>query len=370
VSLHCYSHRFLLVLAFCCFLFSGASTSLSQVDTQANARKIIVAIKPAPPFVMKTEDGRWSGLAIDFLEEVARELQIGFSLTDAETTDGLIEAVANGRAQAGIAAVTITPEREKAVDFTHSYYKSGLAIAVSGQRNSGIFDTLRALTSPPFLATVGMLVLLLLAMGALIWLVESRHNSDQFQKSPLHGIGSGFWWSAVTMTTVGYGDKTPVTPLGRAIGVVWMFAALILTAVFTAHLTSSLTVDRIAGPVSSVADLPRARVGVVGNSASNAYFERHSIRTHAFEDSLSGLEALAANQIDAFVHDEPILRYQIIENYPGRLRLLAQVFEPQDYGIVLPSGSPWREQVNQALLKVRDSDRWSEIRRQYLGEVK
>ena len=39
---------------------------------------------------------------------------------------------------------------------------------------------------------------------------------------------SAFWWAAVTMTTVGYGDKTPVTTGGRIVGLVWMFTSVIV----------------------------------------------------------------------------------------------------------------------------------------------
>jgi voltage-gated potassium channel Kch len=64
---------------------------------------------------------------------------------------------------------------------------------------------------------------LLTVTGALIWLAERRHNEEQFRRDPAAGIGNGIWWSAVTMTTVGYGDKAPVTLAGRVIALVWMF---------------------------------------------------------------------------------------------------------------------------------------------------
>lgn len=70
------------------------------------------------------------------------------------------------------------------------------------------------LISPRFLAVIAALLALLIGVGVLIWLAERRVNA-QFQRDPLSGIGSGLWWSAVTMTTVGYGDQAPTTLLGR-----------------------------------------------------------------------------------------------------------------------------------------------------------
>ncbi|MCH9807737.1 MAG: transporter substrate-binding domain-containing protein [Alphaproteobacteria bacterium] len=348
---------------------TAAPVTAQQTTAQPVTEKppLIVATKDAPPFAMQGKDGKWTGLAVELMEEIARDLDRKVTWTGVETTKDLIDTVAAGSADAGMAAVTITSEREKFVDFSHSYYDSGLTIAVPRNQGVRVLDIFKALSSPAFLATVGTLGLLLLAIGALIWFVERRQNSDQFDDDPISGIGDGFWWSAVTMTTVGYGDKAPVTPLGRAIAVVWMFAALILTAVFTAQLATSLTVGSISGPVKGLDDLASARVGVVDGSASTAYFENRFIRVRGFSSLEAGLDALANNSIDAFVHDEPILRFTVLRDYTARFNILSQLFEPQDYGIVLPPGSELREPLNQALLDVKSSPRWQTIRSHYFG---
>lgn len=326
---------------------------------------MIVGTKVAPPFAMEQENGAWSGLAIDLWQLIAHELGRDYTLKPYQSTKDLIDAAAAGDIDAGVAAVTITAEREQSVDFSHPFFRSGLAI--SKERSSSVVDVFRALTSGPFLATIGMLLALLFATGSLIWVVERKRNSAHFDEEPVTGIGHGFWWAAVTMTTVGYGDKVPITPLGRLIGVVWMFAALILTAVFTAQLASSFTVDRISGPVASINDLVRARVGAVANSSSNDYLAGEFIQRTTYANVDAGLAALARGDIDAFVHDAPILRYEILRKYRGRIGILPDDVEAQSYGIVLPPASKDREAVNQALLHVLSSQEWKALNAKYFG---
>ena len=62
--------------------------------------------------------------------------------------------------------------------------------------------------------------------GLSLWLVERGKNDD------LHSIRDALWWAIVTLTTVGYGDISPTTTVGRAIGAVLMVAGMFTLALF------------------------------------------------------------------------------------------------------------------------------------------
>lgn len=64
------------------------------------------------------------------------------------------------------------------------------------------------------------------------------------EKDPGSNIKSAedaLWWSIVTVTTVGYGDKYPVTTEGRLIGVILMFVGVGVFGVFTGYIASWFT---------------------------------------------------------------------------------------------------------------------------------
>lgn len=348
------------------FLLLSLGHVVAQSQPSATNRAFIVGTKVAPPFSFKDQSGEWTGISIDLWRTIADELQIEYEFAERDLAD-LLEGVETGGLGAMVAATTITADRESRIDFTHPFYSTGLSIAVSKRGQGGWTTALARLFSYQFLRVVGLLVLLLLLVGLLVWLFERRKNSEQFGGGSLTGIGSGFWWSAVTMTTVGYGDKAPRTVVGRLLGLVWMFVGVIIISSFTAAITSTLTVSELESQIRNPEDLYRVHVGTVSGSSSADYLRSHHISFEPVSTPAEGLEALAAGDLDAVVYDDPILRYLINTRFRGKLQVMPGTFARQDYGIGLPAGSSQREQINQILLRETASPEWQELLQRYLG---
>ena len=262
----------------------------AQGQTQAG-RTLIVGTKEVPPFAMKNSEGTWTGVSIDLWQQIASELSLPFEFQELDL-QGLLDGVADGSLDVAVAALSITAEREELCDFSHPYYVTGLGIATAPKHKTPWLVVLKKLFSSHYLKVVSGLCVLLLALGTLIWWFEHKRNPDQFGGGTAAGIGSGFWWSAVTMTTVGYGDKAPITFCGRVVAFIWMLLAIIIVSVFTATITSTLTVAHLDVPVKGPQDLPKVRVGAIANTIGETYLQDNLISSTSYKTVSEGLRAV------------------------------------------------------------------------------
>ena len=351
-----------MVLA-CCGLMAFAGSPAGRA-AEAPPRRLVVVTHVAPPFVMRTGDD-WSGISIDLWRRIAEDLHVSYKLRAVDSPEAVVDAVASGRADLAAAAITVTAERDRKVDFSQPYFSSGLAIAVPSSEKSGWLAVLQTLFSWEFLSVVAGLAVMLGAAAAGVWLCERRANPEQFGGPGARGFGSAFWWSAVTMTTVGYGDKAPRTAGGRAIAVAWMFASIVMVSSFTAHITSSLTVNRFESGIRGPADLARLTVATVADSSAAAFLRSQDIRLVLVGSLSDALSAVEAGRAQACVYDAPLLKYTIPQ-HPG-LVVLPGTFEQRSYAIALPLGSSLRKAVNLSLLRYIHSDSWRRLEAGYLG---
>ncbi len=318
--------------------------ALSPADALAQSssapRPLLVGVFDAPPFSMKNAEGSWTGLSVELWQAVAREQGWEYELRAYDSLALLLEAVEAGDVDAtpGMAA---SRAHEVAMDLSHSYYQSGSGIAVaatrSGPRWLGVFGHLVSLD---FLPVIGLLFLVWLIAGAIVWLFERRQNPAMFGDSTLKGLGNGIWWAAVTMTTVGYGDKAPRTLGGRTVAIVWMLASIFLISSFTAAITTSLTIDELSGKVRGLRDLAGVRVGATAESEAMRFLSERGIAAQPFTHERDGLKAVVDAEIDAFVFDALVLRYLARAEFPGRVQVLPRTFDHYHLKMAMPAGRP------------------------------
>ena len=331
----------------------------------AEPEPIRVATKIAPPFVMQGEDGALTGISVDLATHIAAMIGRPIAWQMSDDVPALLQQVATGKADVGIAAISATAERETFLDFSHPLYTTGLGVAASTARRNPWLSVIGNVLSPAFLSALAGLTAVLALAGLAVWLFERKHNTD-FGGKPSQGLGSAFWWSAVTMTTVGYGDKAPKTLGGRIVALGWMFASIIIISSFTAAIATSLTVDSMETRFESLDDLPLARAAVI-DGTTGATDSRVVVRSRVVCTDLNeALDMLADGAVDVVIHDRPLLRHGIKTRGDAKVHVLPGVIGRQDYAIALPENSPVRESLNLTILEAIGDGLIAKLTRQYL----
>jgi voltage-gated potassium channel len=80
----------------------------------------------------------------------------------------------------------------------------------------------------------------------------------------IQNFGDGLWWACETITTVGFGDRVPVTDTGRVIAVALMIGGVALLGVVTAMLASWL-VERMSTEAESSESVTREQIAALND---------------------------------------------------------------------------------------------------------
>jgi ABC-type amino acid transport substrate-binding protein len=349
----------------CVALSVGVGTCQGQ---PADAPKPLrVAIKSFEPFVYA--DGAVpKGFSIDLWNEIAAIVNVRTSFVRRATVGDLLDMAERGECDAAIAGVTISAEREGRVDFTHPYYRSGLRIGVPVRGGPTLFATVYRFASSDLLSMFLMLSGLTLVAAHLLWFIERGVNPECFPGGYVSGVGEALWWSVATIITGGCENKAPVSLLGRLVAVAWMLASIVLVAAFTATLSSQMTTESVTGAIVGPDSLSGRVIATVRNTDAALNLRERRAAVHECESITEAIASVAAGRAEAVVFDAPVLAHAVTEDARSQVRLVGPLFEHQDYGIVLPPGSPLRKAVNQALLTLSENGRLAELNVRWFGE--
>ena len=150
--------------------------------------------------------------------------------------------------------------------------------------------------------------------GFIGWFLETWDNREEFPRAFLIGWFEGFWWSFISMTTVGYGDKVPKSILARLFSVIWIVIGITTFSLVTAMLSSEITAANSSPPPV----MEGSKVGAIQHRLYDAILiGKHGgvlvdIEATNTSDGIHQLVTkLKTNEIDGFVLD----RYTLLLYY-------------------------------------------------------
>jgi polar amino acid transport system substrate-binding protein len=352
----------------------GASLGCGLVWASASAAEpapLRVATYECPPFVIARDAGGYGGLSSALWDGIASELGRAYEFVEHDLV-GTLDAVAAGNVDVGLSCISITPEREEVLDFSHAFYETHLAIAV---REQGVLALVANVFSDPgVLKALGILLGLSAVVGAVFYALEHRWNDKIYSTKTAFGrVVEAVILGLLFITKGPFNYYEFKTLLGRTLNVLIAAGSTLFIASLTAVLASSFTLGRLQTDIHGPDDLAGAVVAAKAGSTSAAFLRARNVTHRTYAEIGEMLTALDLGALDAVVADAPVLKYEIKRAHEqGRLAdvaLLPHQFAKQNYALVLPSGSVHEEPINLALLRFRESPAWRQALIDYLGET-
>jgi ABC-type amino acid transport substrate-binding protein len=329
-----------------------------------------VAVYDVEPYGGRGADGLFIGASVDLWRRVAEPLNWQYQLILVPQMDEVLSGLQNGTYDVAIGAITITPERLARVDFSYPTHRSGVA-AVFAKRTgmeASLYEYAEAIADLGPLILI--IVILLLVIGVTMWWFERTHPDRAAEsQSSVTSWHEGVYWAVVTMTTVGYGDKTPKTAVGRTLAVVWMVASLVMVSLLTTSLVARMTVSEVEGEAQiRASDLAGKRLAAVAASSGAEYLDAQHLAYQKFAALPEAFGALAAGKADAVVNSVGALQYLVSTRFSAKVAPPHGLLAPAYMAFALPPNSALKKPLDKALIMVTATPEWRAVEETYFGK--
>lgn len=121
------------------FAVAALVAGIAATPARAETIKFSVSAEPYPPFASKSASGKWEGFEVDLIHEICKRMAPAKCEVKETAWDGIIPALTSKKIDVIFASMSITEERQKAIDFSISYYNTPAAIAA--RKDSKIDNT-------------------------------------------------------------------------------------------------------------------------------------------------------------------------------------------------------------------------------------
>lgn len=339
-------------------LFSLAVSGFAQ-----DSDSLTFATVNRPPFVFLQDEGP-SGFSIDLMRAIGDDLGVGIQFTPKDSFGDMLDSVAAADVDGAIANISITASRESVMDFSQPIFESGIQILLPAE--PGSLARIGGLLTREILTAILVALGLLFGGGMVMWMFERRHQT-YFDRPAKDALFPSFWWALNLVVNGGFEERMPQSRPGRFFAVILVVASLFVVSVFVATITAAVTVEALHDTVDSINDLDGRNVGSVEGSTSAQFLIARDIQFRTYETPHDMLVAFQNEEIDSVVFDGPILAYFATTDGRNQSRLIERVYRPENYGIALPSGSLWVEEINQSLLKLREDGTYDALLERWFG---
>ncbi|XP_051574397.1 glutamate receptor ionotropic, kainate 5 isoform X2 [Myxocyprinus asiaticus] len=385
-------------------LMNSTSLDINFSETLANKSLIITTILENPYVMRKVNyqefegNEQYEGFCVDMLRELADILKFNYRIKLVDdglygapepngSWTGMVGELINRKADLAVAAFTITSEREKVIDFSKPFMTLGISILyrVHIGRKPGYFSFL-----DPFSPAVWLFMLLAyLAVSCVLFLSARLSPYEWYNPHPClrerrdllvnqYTLGNSLWFPVGGFMQQG-SEIMPRALSTRCVSGVWWAFTLIIISSYTANLAAFLTVQRMEAPIESpddLADQTNIQYGTIHGGSTMTFFMNSRYQTYqrmwnymyskqpsVFVKSTEEGIARVLNSKYAFLLESTMNEYHRSLNC--NLTQIGGLLDTKGYGIGMPLGSPFRDEISLAVLQLQENNRLEILKRRW-----
>ncbi|KAI4898308.1 hypothetical protein NFI96_033513, partial [Prochilodus magdalenae] len=383
---------------------NSTSLDINTSHTLANKTLVVTTILENP-YVMRKENyqdfegnDQYEGFCVDMLRELSDILKFSFKIKLVDdglygapepngSWTGMVGELINRKADLAVAGFTITSEREKVIDFSKPFMTLGISILyrVHIGRKPGYFSFL-----DPFSPAVWLFMLLAyLAVSCVLFLAARLSPYEWYNPHPClrerrdllenqYTLGNSLWFPVGGFMQQG-SEIMPRALSTRCVSGVWWAFTLIIISSYTANLAAFLTVQRMEVPIESaddLADQTNIQYGTIHGGSTMTFFMNSRYQTYqrmwnymyskqpsVFVKSTEEGIARVLNSKYAFLLESTMNEYHRRHNC--NLTQIGGLLDTKGYGIGMPLGSPFRDEITLGVLQLQENNRLEILKRRW-----
>ncbi|XP_055331757.1 glutamate receptor ionotropic, kainate 2-like isoform X2 [Paramacrobiotus metropolitanus] len=387
--------------------------SYDPTKNRSKSVNLIVATKVEKPYVMQKNDtetlignDRYEGFCIELMQKIAEKAGFNYTLVLVHDNQygvaaevpgsngkrewtGLIGELVNKKADLAMAALSITYEREKAIDFTKPFMNLGISIIFRIPKTPpSLFSFMKPLSTE-----IWMYVLCAYAVVSLELFVIARFSPyEWYNPHPCNvhhdivenqfTLSNTLWFCIGTLMQQG-SDVYPRAFSTRIVGGIWWFFTLIIISSYTANLAAFLTVERMVSPIDGADDLAKnkdgIKYGVVTGGSTYSFFKDAKIPVYqtmfkwmqenphvsTVQDYEEGLARVLQGNY-AFLMESTMIEYATARDC--NLTQIGGLLDSKGYGIGTPKESIWRDKLSLIILELQENGIISELKERWWND--